>query len=315
MGVVQVVAGLGGQATRAQILRETTEHDLRMALRRGAVVRLTRGRYALGGGLEPRDSTPHERREYQALLARRAAHELHGTVVLLSAAATWGWATKWYPPRPQVAVRRGRHLTPAQRRRAETHFWQIPRSQLVDGRVTDPTRTAVDCARVLPEDEALAVLDSALRSAAVTQDDLLQAVAGLPVRHPHRSRAERLVRMADARADNPFESVLRWIVHDVPGLCVDPQVEIDDDSGRVGRVDLADVELRIVLEADSHEHHASPAALAADCSRYDRLVAAGWLVLRFTWDHVMHRPGWVREMVRRVVEIRQTERARLVTRG
>jgi very-short-patch-repair endonuclease len=37
-----------------------------------------------------------------------------------------------------------------------------------------------------------------------------------------------------------------------------------------------------------------------DCERYDELVAAGWIVLRFTYEHVMFRAGWVVEMVRAV---------------
>ena len=35
---------------------------------------------------------------------------------------------------------------------------------------------------------------------------------------------------------------------DIPGLQVRPQVEIHDDEGKVGTVDLADEELRLVLD-------------------------------------------------------------------
>jgi very-short-patch-repair endonuclease len=63
-------------------------------------------------------------------------------------------------------------------------------------------------------------------------------------------------------------------------------------------VDLADPELKIAVEADSFEHHGSRAALVRDCERYDALSAAGWTVLRFTWEHVMSRPDWVTATVR-----------------
>jgi very-short-patch-repair endonuclease len=66
-------------------------------------------------------------------------------------------------------------------------------------------------------------------------------------------------------------------------------------------VDLADVDRRIVLEADSFEHHGERADLVRDCERYDELVACGWTVLRFSWEHVMFRPEWVAEVVARTV--------------
>jgi very-short-patch-repair endonuclease len=104
----------------------------------------------------------------------------------------------------------------------------------------------------------------------------------------------RVLRAADGRADNPFESTLRAISLDVPGLRVVPQVEIRSRGRRLVRPDLVDQRLRIVAEADSFEHHGSRRALAIDCARYDNLVADGWTVLRFAWEQVMYRPDWVR---------------------
>ena len=60
---------------------------------------------------------------------------------------------------------------------------------------------------MLAFDEALAVADSALRSGAVTAEELRSASARL---RGTGSRAARLVaQYADHRAANPFESVLR----------------------------------------------------------------------------------------------------------
>jgi very-short-patch-repair endonuclease len=110
---------------------------------------------------------------------------------------------------------------------------------------------------------------------------------------------------ADGRADNPFESVLRAIAIGVAGLSVEPQVRISHDDF-YARVDLADEQLRIVLEADSFEFHGERRALATDCRRYDELVARGWVVLRFAWEQVMFEPAWVASVIRRVVEGRLT---------
>ena len=111
--------------------------------------------------------------------------------------------------------------------------------------------------------------------------------------------------LADGRAANPFESALRALCLAVDGLEVVPQVEIYDPHF-LGRPDLVDCRLRIVIEADSFEWHGTREALVRDARRYNALVAAGWLVLRFTWDDVMHRPDLVAVTLRGAVK-RRTE--------
>ncbi len=117
----------------------------------------------------------------------------------------------------------------------------------------------------------------------------------------HRARAERVFALASPQAANPFESALRAIALGVPGLDVRCQVRIDDDRGWVGRVDLADLTLRIVIEADSMQYHGEREAMDRDVQRYTRLVCDGWLVLRFTWYQVLTRPQWVAQMLAKAV--------------
>ena len=99
-----------------------------------------------------------------------------------------------------------------------------------------------------------------------------------------------------------------------------PQVRIDDASGFVGRVDLADVRLRLVIEGESFEFHGEREMLDRDCRRYSRLTADGWLVLRFSWNQVMTRPAWVREVIAAAVQtwsgrVMCGRRRRLTTRS
>jgi very-short-patch-repair endonuclease len=61
--------------------------------------------------------------------------------------------------------------------------------------------------------------------------------------------------------------------------------------------DLADRRRRLVLEGDSYTHHGTRAAFSKDCDRYNALVADGWTVLRFTWEHVMRRSYLVTEVL------------------
>jgi very-short-patch-repair endonuclease len=289
--VVEALRRLGGVGTRAEVIAASDRRSFEQALRDGLVERVARGRYALP----------------TASAARRSAVQLSGTAVLLSAAAHWGWTMKWQPRQPQVAVGRGRRLTPEQRASAQVSWVDLPASD-VEQRVTTAVRTVIDCAARLPFDEALAIADSALRNHSVTRAELTRAVRALPARGPRR-RVTRVVELADSRAANPFESVLRAIALEVPGLSVVPQVRIDRNGRWVGRVDLADVGLKIVLEADSFEFHGEGELFEKDCVRYDELVADGWLVLRFPWTRVMTKPGWVAEMITDAVAIRLAEQA------
>lgn len=93
---------------------------------------------------------------------------------------------------------------------------------------------------------------------------------------------------------------MRAIALEVGGLMVRPQVTIRTPD-IVVRPDLVDDQLRIVLEADSFAWHGGRAQLSADARRYDLLVVSGWLVLRFSYEHVMLQPQFVRRVLEAAV--------------
>ncbi len=137
--------------------------------------------------------------------------------------------------------------------------------------VTTPLRTVLDCAGTLPFHEALAIADGALAYSFVRESELM--TRPLTVKVLDRRARVKVAAAADRRADNPFESVLRAIAIEsrVGGFV--PQVEIRLPR-RLLYADLADVDRRIVLEADSFAHHDTRGAFARDCDRYNDLVAA-----------------------------------------
>ena len=94
----------------------------------------------------------------------------------------------------------------------EVHWGDLA-PDAVQGRVTSPVRTVVDCARTYPFDEALAVADSAMRGG-VDPGKLLEAAKASP--RTGRRKAVDVVEAADGRAANPFESVLRGIARAGP---------------------------------------------------------------------------------------------------
>ena len=260
---------MGGVAARSALLHTCSRADVDRALRLGEVVALSRGRYAL-----PSVGT-----------AVAAAHRVSGVLSLTSAALHHGWEVKTVPDRPHVTVRRRRTIGAEKRVGVRIHFADLVAEQLIDGIVTDHETTLEQCIRLLPDDEGLAIADSALRHGVTPAT--LKRVA-MSARGAGARKVRRIADAARAEAANPFESVLRWIASTVPGLRVEPQRLLPLESGWV-RPDLVDDELRIVLEADSFEWHGDRAALARDARRYNRIVAAGWLVLRFSWEDVMCR--------------------------
>ncbi|WP_238164470.1 endonuclease domain-containing protein [Kribbella pittospori] len=160
---------------------------------------------------------------------------------------------------------------------------------------TTPVRTVLDCIRILPLAEALAVADSALR-AGVDHDEILDGAAKL--RGPHRRRIQQIVALADGRAESVLESALRALLIDAGIDGFVPQLVVQDDEFSA-RLDLAHPGQRIGLEADGFEHHGTRRALVRDCRRHVNLAVRGWRILRFSWEDVMYDGEWVVAAVER----------------
>jgi very-short-patch-repair endonuclease len=280
----KVLVRLGGTGTRQQ-LRLAVVHwrHIDAAVEAGAILRTARGHYVLPSVAE----------------GRAAAHRLSGVASHITAALHWGWKVK-VAADVHVTVRRKRSLPPGAAHGVIVHWRDLDADDVVDG-VTTKVRTIIDCCLDLPRDEALSVLDSARRGGLPLREVCSRA-ALLPPRQ--RDRVLRLTALADGRAANPFESVLRSIGLGVPGLRLEPQLRIAHDDF-FARVDLADEDLKIVLEADSHEFHTSRRDFDRDCRRYNGLVVRGWIVLRFSWEQVMFQPEVVRAAIAAAVELRR----------
>lgn len=163
-------------------------------------------------------------------------------------------------------------------------------------RVTSPLRTALDCARDLPLRDALAVGDGVLRQRLATHGELRAGASAL--RGPGSKRARDVVECFDGRSANAFESAARAIALSV-GLSLQPQLVVRHEERFLGRADLGDEELRLLVECDSFTHHGSRQALDRDCRRYCEFVAAGWSVLRFSWEQVVYDGDWVAHLLTR----------------
>jgi len=284
MDVSAALRRLGGVSDRRTLLALVSVRELERGLQAGEVVRVARNLYTLTAVDE----------------AVVAARRVHGVVSHLSAALAWGWKVKTVPDRPTVTVARNRH--PSGDASVDVRYADVPSGDVIDGR-TSRVRTALDCARTLPFDEALAVVDSALRSRTVTRAQLIAAAESGP--RTGREKAKRVFAAASEKAANPFESVLRAIAMQVSGLHVVAQ-------GTVGQwhADVADLALHIAIEAESFEFHALPEAFRHDIRRYTDMIRLGWLVARFVHEDVMQRPAYVQKVLEDLVALRQQEAVR-----
>ncbi|MGF9756611.1 DUF559 domain-containing protein [Microvirga sp. 0TCS3.31] len=281
MDVIAVIERSGGLATRADLIRATSRTDVDRAIARGSIRRVGQGRYVLPG----------------VDLAGATAHRLNGHLSLTSAAMHHGWEVKTVPPLPHVVFPRKRNVPQLGRREVVVHRADLGPDD-VAGIATSRELTLLQCLRSLPDDEALAIADSALRHGEIsTLRRVLTSVRGAG-----SAKVRRIGVQADARAANPFESVMRAICLQVPGLSVTPQLVLSSEH-LWACPDLVDRERRIVIECDSWQWHGDRKGFLKDVRRYTLLAADGWTVLRFTWDDVMLRPEWVRSVLCRAVGV------------
>ena len=283
--ITTILAHEGGCADRSTLLRHVSWHRLRASVREGQVARVRRDRYALPG----------------LAAAEAGALAVGGVVSHRSAALRHRLPILSEPRRPEITVPRSRRVGRA--RGLDLRYRDLHPADIQDDLVTSAVRTVVDCARDLPLPEALAVADSALRTGLVSAPELVEAIPSLP--RTGRRAAEAVLRHASGEAANPFESALRAIALGSVGALFVPQLEVVTREGVTLHPDLGCEELRIALEADSFAFHGGRKALAADCWRYNELAVAGWLVLRFAWEHVMHQGGWVASVIEWAVALRR----------
>ncbi|MEU8187692.1 type IV toxin-antitoxin system AbiEi family antitoxin domain-containing protein [Micromonospora carbonacea] len=166
--------------------------------------------------------------------------------------------------------------------------------------VTSVLRSVTDV--ILRQDRypAVSVLDSALNRGLLTPDDLF--TAGALIRGRRGAVAARgYLREADGRAQSPLEtrSRLRCADGGVPPDTLQLQVR-DRDGHLLGIGDLGWRAARLIAEADGVGPHSSPEALLTDRRRQNRLVNAGWRVLRFTWSDTLN-PDYIPWAVRQAL--------------
>jgi very-short-patch-repair endonuclease len=166
---------------------------------------------------------------------------------------------------------------------------------------TSALRTVVDLAARDPLTEGVVAADLFLHARLVTMAKLRSYIAA----HPGAkgvARLRRVVDLAEPKAESAMESRLRMLLVLARLRRPEIQVSIHDGHGRfLGRPDLLYPSEGLAIEYDGGTHR-DP--LVDDNRRQNRLIAAGFHLLRFTAADVYGTPDSV------VIQVRQGLAAR-----
>ncbi len=252
---------LGSQALRAGLV---SEHQLR-----------TRYRMVYRNVYLPKDVA------MTAELKARAGWLFAGPDAVLagvSAAAVHG--TKWLDAdAPAVVVRADRH---SPRGLTSYSYALAPQDVCVRRgiRVTTAARTAFDLARLLPQREAVPIVDALMNATDLKIVDIEPLVAANPGIRGVRQAASTLA-LVDGGAESPQETRLRLAL--VRGGLPVPETQIRfyDDYGEVIiRVDMGWRRWKVAVEYDGVQHWHDGRQRAWDIERIEILEAMGWVVIR-----------------------------------
>lgn len=176
-------------------------------------------------------------------------------------------------------------------------------------RSTSVARTVVDLARSESVRTATVTADAALHRKLCDVEDLRGVLSGMGA-VDGCARARRLIAGVDGRAESPLESLSRLAIVGSPLPTPDLQREIFDEHARlVGRVDFLWEEFGVVGECDGmgkyfgqYSDKSLREVLDEEKFRAQELQDLGYIVVRWTWHELLHRPDVVIERIRRAIE-------------
>lgn len=224
-----------------------------------------------------------------------------------SAALIHGWRLLRRPARPHVLAPAGKG-TRSTGRLAAHHTGTLPSEDVGhvgELSVTTRARTALDCARFLPQDAAVVIMDQALR-AGVVREELAERIADLPG-HRGVHRAGQALQLADPLAESPAETLTRLVLvrHRLPPFVC--QLPVDTPFG-VFRADFAWPRARLILEFDGQVKYTgeqpTDQVLLAERRREKALTNAGWRVVRTDWPTITRFPERLVALLRRELALR-----------
>lgn len=168
--------------------------------------------------------------------------------------------------------------------------------------VTSRIRTILDMAGICGVERLGRMLDEQLVLRTVTMPELLEQFEAWATYGRPGARRMRRVLVTRCAGSVMAESELERRFHRLltsAGLPVaETQFRPPWGGTLIGRVDVAFVEQRLVVELDGRRWHSRDEAFETDRRRDQLAVVAGWRVLRFTWKQVTQQPTIVLDTLR-----------------
>lgn len=285
----------GGVITRSEaIALGMAPRTLRRKVTEGVLVELRRGVLALPGAPDPH------------ILALHTACRKLGAIVSHQSAAYLQHLDRPRHVKPTVSVLRNRTKDLAGVRVHQTTDLEVDQVEVVEGLpITIPERTIIDLSGVISEKILSRILDNGLAAGIVDYPKLVDLFGRIGRRG--KPGTARLRGLLEARgtgyvpADSELERRLLAVLLDA-GL---PQPELQFRAPWLqavnGRVDLAYVAEKLVIEGDSRRWHLLSEAFETDRLRDNAAQLSGWRILRFTWREIIDHPERVASTVRRAL--------------
>jgi very-short-patch-repair endonuclease len=172
-------------------------------------------------------------------------------------------------------------------------------------RATSAVRTLADLGRHLPLVEGVAALDMALHRRLIELADL-RSWAGAHRGYPGITRLRRAIELAEPVTESVMETRLRLLLVLARLPRPHAQITLRDEFGQfLARPDFYYPRHRLVVEYDGAGHRER---LTDDNRRQNRLVDAGYRLLRFTAADVLSDPESVVDLVRRALSSGESSR-------
>lgn len=163
--------------------------------------------------------------------------------------------------------------------------------QIGDFSVTTPVRTALDLARFLPRDDAVAHLDALAIATDIKADQVLESAARYRGLRGIRS-ARTALDLMDAGGQSPRETWLRLLLIDAGFRRPRTQIQVSDDFTEAF-IDMGYDDVKIGLDYEGKHHATDRRTVVHDIGRNEFIEREGWIDIRVVLEHsrafILHR--------------------------
>ena len=228
-----------------------------------------------------------------AVASRRAAARLHGFTLLIDVV-------------PEVTVDyRSSNRNPFARVHRSADLFAEDIVAIGPLQVTSVARTAADLFTCYHRGRGERIVDDLLLSGRMAIDEL----AAAHDRYAGCGRPTTVI-MREVIADRSKRADIKRSKLETAFLGLVESTELDDPDEQVplpgwveepGHADFAYSWARVIVEVDGRRWHGHREQFDRDRRRDNAAQIAGWIVLRFTWEQVVHRPEYVLETIRAAV--------------